>query len=319
MPATGRDIHIDVPLTNVALNYRPQGMIADMIAPIVPVPKQSNLYPIWDQGDAFRAENADRAPGTEARLVARRVSSGTYFCRNYALKTMLTIEDIENADEGYLQVLREGRTQFLLDKLYLGWEARIAALCTSGSNVYSYSATASSWNGSGADPVKDVLNKINMIHDVSGYRPNRVVFGGQAWRAFRVHDNVTKLFWGTAGAGKSRFVTREMAAQLLEVDQVLVGEAYQASNADGIPTLSLASIWRDHFVVYYAPSAPSLEVPSAIYTFRWTKPGIQNLQVERHPYDTRKKSEEIEVGFYQDEKIVARNLIALQTNVTSSS
>ena len=145
MGATGHDIHIDVPLTNVALNYRPAGMIADMICPVVPVPKQSNLYPVWSQADAFRVEDDIRAPGAEARKITRNVSSDTYYCTGRALKMPLTLEDIENADEAYLQTLREGRTTYILDKLSLGWEKRIALLCTSGSNVYSYSACASAW------------------------------------------------------------------------------------------------------------------------------------------------------------------------------
>ena len=38
--ATNKDLHIDQNLTNVAINYRPGNLIADMIAPIVPVGKQ---------------------------------------------------------------------------------------------------------------------------------------------------------------------------------------------------------------------------------------------------------------------------------------
>ena len=41
--ATGRDIHVDVPLSNVAVNYRPMGHIADMIFPVVGVQKHSDL------------------------------------------------------------------------------------------------------------------------------------------------------------------------------------------------------------------------------------------------------------------------------------
>lgn len=318
--AAGRSIHIDVPLTNVALNYRPTGMIADLICPVVPVPKQSNLYPVWDQGDIFRSESDQRAPGAEARLIHRNVSSDNYFCKNYALKMSLTLEDMENADEAYIQILREGRTMHILDKLGLGWEVRIAGLCTSGTNVYSYSACASSWAVvTGGDPVGDVKTKIDMIQDVSGYRPNKIVFGGKAWRVFNKNDNVTKHFWGTAGgSGKSRFVTRQMAQEIFEVDEVLVGEAYRNTAGEGL-TMSLASIWADHVWVGYVAPRPSIEVPSALYTFRWTRPGVPNMQAERHPYDSIKKKEEIEVGYYQDEKKVSTALMALLTNCTSSS
>lgn len=321
MPATGRDIHIDVPLTNVALNYRPQGMIADIVAPVVPVPKQSNMYPVWNQADIFRVEDDNRAPGDEALKIYRSVSSDTFFCKNYALKTPLTLEDMENADEAYIQTLREGRTMFLLDKLGLGWEKRIALLCTSGSNVYSYTATASAWNvpAGGGDPVGNVMTKINMIQDMSGYRPNKIIFGGQAWRSFRIHDAVTKYFWGTAGgSGQSRMVSRQQAAQLFEVDDILVGEAYYNTAGPQL-SMALASLWADHVWVGYVAPRPSIEVPSALYTFRWTRPGVPNMQVERHPFNSKTKTEEVEVGYYQDEKKVSSALMALLTNVNSST
>jgi hypothetical protein len=318
MPATGHDIHIDVPLSNVALNYRPSGMIADLICPVVPVPKQSNMYPIWSQADAFRVVDDTRAPGTEANRIHRSVSSDTYFCMGRALKMGITLEDMENADEGYINTLREGRTTYILDKLALGWEKRVALLCTSGSNVGSYTVTASAWTGTGADPATDVLNKIHMVQDISGYRPNRIVMGGKAWRSFRKHSAVQNLIWGSAGGNPpSRLLSREQAAALFEVDQVLVGDAYY-NTAGGQLTMSLASLWNDHVWIGYVAPTPSIEVPSALYTFRWSRPGIPNLQVERHPYDTKRKVEEIEAGYYQDEKKVSSALMALLLSVNSS-
>ena len=91
--ATGRDLHIDVPLSNIAMQYRPMDMIADLVAPVVPVGKQSDSYPVWDQGDALRVESDVRAPGTPARKITRDVSTDTYFATNYALAVDLTLEE----------------------------------------------------------------------------------------------------------------------------------------------------------------------------------------------------------------------------------
>jgi len=67
--ATGHDLHLDQHLSNIAINYQPKGMIADVIAPIVKVGKQSDNYIIWDHADAFRVEDDKRAPGTEANKI----------------------------------------------------------------------------------------------------------------------------------------------------------------------------------------------------------------------------------------------------------
>jgi len=43
------------------------------------------------------------------------------------------------------------------------------------------------------------------------------------------------------------------------------------------------------------------------------------MTVERHPYNSLTKSDDIEIGYYQDEAVIASNLGALITNVTSST
>jgi len=41
------------------------------------------------------------------------------------------------------------------------------------------------------------------------------------------------------------------------------------------------------------------------------------MQIEVHPFDVKTKSEEIELGYYQDEKITSSVLGFLLTHVTS--
>ena len=43
------------------------------------------------------------------------------------------------------------------------------------------------------------------------------------------------------------------------------------------------------------------------------------MQVERHPYDSRTKTEDVEVGYYQDEKITGASYAFLLTAVNSST
>jgi hypothetical protein len=43
------------------------------------------------------------------------------------------------------------------------------------------------------------------------------------------------------------------------------------------------------------------------------------MQVERHPYDSRRHCSEVEIGYYQDEVVTAKPLSFLISNVTSNS
>lgn len=316
MGSTSHDLHIDAALSEMAIGYRPEGFIADMIFPIVDVAKQSDLYVVWSREDRLRIHDTKRAPGTEAKLIVESVSSSTYFAKNYALKTSVTIEDYKNADPIFLDNLNTGKTELVLDGLLLDWEVRAAKQVTSGTNVGSYSAVGSAWTGSGADPIGDMNIALDNVQYSTGVRPNRVTFGLQAWKAFRRHSTVQNIIFGTNNGGG--YPNVEQVKSLLEVDDIQIGGAFQNAAAEGLPE-NLSLIWNDHVLAYYAPMSPQKERPSFGYSFRWNQPGLPNMQVERHPYDTKRKAQQIEAGYYQDEVITGSTYGFLLTNVTSST
>ncbi len=315
MGFTGKDVHVDVPLSNVAIAYRPQNLIAEEICPIVTVNKQSDAYYIWSLADALRTEDDKRAPGAEANVITRSMSSGTFFAYNYALKDRIPYEDIENADADFIFAERASRTEMLKDKLYLNWEYRVSRQVTSTSNVGSYSNVASAWTAPEADPIKDIRTAIYNVEGVSGYRPNSIIFGRYAWNKFIQQTNVEDLLFGTVtGQGSPKIISRQSVAALLEMDRVLVGGGIYNSAAEG-QTASLSNLWNDQVLIYYAPLQPRKDSPSFMYAFRWTK--VMNM--EARVYDLpRNHAEEIELGYYQDEKITASALGFLLCGVGSS-
>ncbi|OGC95821.1 MAG: hypothetical protein A2W25_15205 [candidate division Zixibacteria bacterium RBG_16_53_22] len=313
--AIGRDLHIDAVLSQMAMGYRPEGFIADMIFPTVSVQKQSDLYLVFDRGDRMRVEDTTRAPGTPARRVTEAVGSATYFARNYALAGAAVLEDKVNADPMQLANIVNGKATFLLDKLMLDWEWRVARMVTSGTNVGSSSAVASAWNGAGV-PLNNINTAIDNVQGANGVRPNRIVMGINAWKSFRRDSTVRNLIFGTNNGGG--YPNTKQAASLFDVDDILIGGAYQNTGQEGVAE-SLASIWNDQVLVYYAPPAPTIEKPSFGYNFRWAAAGLPNMQVERHPYDSKIKAELIEAGYYQDEKITGASYGFLLKSVNSST
>lgn len=316
----GRGVHVDQYLTNVILNYRPRDFIAEDIFPVVAVPKQSDAYLQWTQADLFRRPNTRRSPATEANLVHVDASSAKFFCENYALADKVTLEDRENADPLFVRTLEEGKVMRLRDFLLLDAEVRIADQITSASNVGSAVAVASAWNDyANADPLSDIWTVIDNVRIATGYRPSRVLFSQVGWDGFSRNDKVISKVNPSGGVlGGGPTATPVQAAALLQVDQVLVGAAAYNTAGEGIPQ-SLSDVWGENVVVYYAPPRPSMEVPSAGYTFRWQRPAIPDMAVERHPYDSRRKAQFFEVGVYQDEVISGKPLINLIQAVNSST
>ena len=315
--STGRDLHIDVLLSNVAIGYMEEQTIAGTIAPVVTVGKQSDAYAVYSRADAMRIEDTKRAPGDEANKITRTISSDTYYAQNYALKYPVTIEDRENADPIHRQNIINDGAAYVTRKLALDWEDRVSTLVNNTSNVGSSAAVASEWDAAASsDPLGDMNTALDNIQDLTGARGNKIVMGLAAWRSLRRNDQILNRLFGTNNGGG--YATRQQVASLLEIDELLVGGAYKNSGNEA-QAESLVNIWGDNVLALYSPNAPSRDAPSYMYSFRWASGGLPNMQAERHPFDSRTKSEEVEVGYYQDEKITGQEYSFLLTAVNSST
>ena len=315
--ATGRDLHVDAMLTELAINYRPQGMIADQIAPIISVAKETNLYPVFNRGEAFAIEDTMRARGTEAKRVTRSVGSASYAVKNYALAYDLTIEDRANMDAAYQFELEAGATRYLQDKLMLDWDRRVLSQVGTTANVSTGFTVNSAWSGAG-DPVAHLWAAQEQMMTQTGLKPNSIVFGWRAWNYFRRNVNVRNLIKGVNNGGG--FVSRDNAREILELERLLVaGGFYNLQNEAQTASLSLNPL-ADSVLLYYAPLSPSRETPSFMYSFRWTAAELGTpMAVIRHAFDTRKRIEGIELQYYQDEKITGSDYGALIRNVSVST
>jgi len=318
--STQRDLHIDALLSQMAIGYFQDTGIARLIAPVIPVAKQGDMYSVFSRADALRTEASERSPGTEANKITRTISSDTYYTQNYALKYGVTIEDRSNADPVFRQNLITNAAEYVLDKLSLGWEQRVATLVQATGSVSSSAGVGSEWDAAASsDPIGDMESAMDNVQDLTGLRPNRVVMGLDAWRSLKRNTSVRDLIFGATGGGSpQRNVTKQQVANALEVEQVLVGAAYR-NTANEAQAETLAKIWGDHVTCYYAPSGASRDKPSWMYSFRWSAPGLPNMQVERHAYDTKTKQEEVEVGYYQSEKITAADYAFTLVSVNSST
>jgi hypothetical protein len=318
--STGRDLHVDALLTEVAINYRPTGMIADMIAPVVSVAKETNLYPIFSRGEAFAIEDTTRSRGTEAKRITRSVSSAAYACKNYALAYDVPIEDYANMDAPLQAELEGGTERYLQNKLFLDWDKRVLSAVGSASNVATGFLCGSSWvaAGSGAgDPISMIWKAMEQNQSLTAQKPNSLLFGWRAWNYFRRNVNVRNFMLGLNNGGGA--LTQQGARDAFELDRLLVaGAFYNTTNEAQAAALSLNPI-HDAVLIYYAPLAASREEPSFMYSFRWTAPELGTpLAVLRHPYDTRKKVEGVEVSYYQDERITGFDYASLLLGVGSA-
>lgn len=316
--STGPDLHIDRLLSQMAIGYFQDVGIAGLIMPIVNVQNQTDLYTVFSRADELRYDDDKRSPDTEANKVTREISSDSYRAENYALKTAVTIEDRANADPVFRQELINDGARFVSSKLALGWERRVSGMVNSTSNVGSSAGVSSEWTAyASSDPLGDCETALDNVQDLTGKRPTSVVMGLGAWRAMKRNSTIRNIIKGTNNGGG--YPSAPEIAALLEVDRILVGGTYQNTAEEGLAE-SLERVWNDYEVtLYHVPSAPSRREPSWGYSFRWADGGLPNMQAERHPYDTKRKSEEVEVGYYQDEKVTGSEYAFSLLAVNSST
>jgi hypothetical protein len=300
--ATGRDLHVDNLLSQVAINYRPDGMIADQIAPVVSVQKETDSYVVFNRGEYYAIENTARSRGTEANRVTRSVSSSQYSAKNYALAYDTPIEDRANMDVAFQFELEAGAVRYLTDKLYLDWDKR--ALTTAKANVATTFLCGSSWTAATnqGDPFSQVIQMLEQITATTGTRGNSIICGWRAYNWMRRATAMRNLINGTNNGGG--IVTKQQLQDAFEVDRFLVaGGFYNPKNEAQTATFS-NYFPQDAVLAYYAPMAASREAPSFMYSFRWTAPELGTpMAAIRHNFDSRARVDGVEVQYYQDEKV----------------
>jgi hypothetical protein len=316
--STGKDLHVDQLLSEIAINYRPAGMIADMIAPIVTVGKETDIYPVFSRAEAFAVEDDLRSRGQAAKRITRSVSSASYLAKNYALAHPVYIEDRANMDAALQFELETGASRYLTDKLSLNADRRILSMVASATNVSTGFLCGSSWTGATqGDPISMIWKVMEQGQSLTAQKPNSLLFGWRAWNFFRRNVNARNFILGTNNGGGA--VTRTAAQEAFEIDRLLVAGAFY-NTANEAQAESLASNpLHDAVLAYYAPLSPSRETPSFMYSFRWTSPllGVP-FAVIRHPFDSKTRIEEIEVSYYQDERITGSAYGALLLGVGSA-
>jgi len=319
MPTGVNKLHVDKHLTNIVQNLvMTEQFIAPRVAPIVRVQKQTDIILSWPQEDWFREDNDKRSPGMEANLVGFDVSSLTYHAQNYALRGAITVEDAANADPMLVMTQREGKAKFLVQKLMINWERRLAGQIFAAANVGTSTLVGSAFTDrTNSDPIGTIQARMDQQEDAIGWRPNRVLIGNTAWREIARNKNVIDKANKTGVTGGARDASVEQVKALLEVDEILIGQQKYNSEEEGGGN-TLADVWGDNVLTYYAPRNASIQEPSYMYSFRWMVPQVPDMRVENLPYDQRRKVQEFEVGYYQDERVLTKELAGLLTNVTSS-
>ena len=265
---TSRDVHADIPLTNISIAYiqREENYIAGKVFPRVPVAKQSDKYWVYTKGDWFRDEARKRADATESAGSGYTVSStATYFCDVYAFHKDIGAQTRANAD-GAINLDRDA-TQFITQRLLLRQEIDwMDSYFSTG--VWTNEATPSNlWSDySLGDPISDIEEGIETVLGETGLRPNTLTLGYRTWRYLKHHPDLVDRVKFTGGPDSDM---KRAIADLFEIEMIHTTMSIKNSAAEGVtPVYGFNS--GNHALLSYAPASPGLLAPTAGYNFTWT-------------------------------------------------
>lgn len=304
----GRGVHHDTPLANLAVAAFSDmtGFVAQKLFPIVPVGKQNDRYFVIDPDAWLRIPDTRRAPKSPPNQMGMRVSSDGYFADNYALRADNALEALANADAAIM--LRENSAKMIVSALLRDYERRVANLVTSGTNLGSYVALAggNKWSDyANSDPIGAVNTGTAFIENTTGITPNTLVLDSNTARVLQRHPLLLDMHkYVQGGLVPLGVIAQDFGVQNIYVANGVVNNALEAGTA------SMTTIWGNSAILAYVEPGVSLETRTFGLTMRWQPDGLPApMSAVRYlDGDPGRHVEWTEVGVYQDEKVVAKNL-----------
>ena len=262
------ELHIDAALTNVTIAYNPGGFIADDVAPIVPVGKESDKYYVFDREDSLKTYEDLRADGADANTIDMKLSKDTYFCEEYALRTPITDRVKKNADSVLKLEMR--KTNFLKNTLLLSREKRVAAAIRNVANYASSNKITltgeDKWSNAAyaGDPMLELDTGIKSVYEATGVLPNYIVMPYGVATVFANNEKVLEKIKYTNGT----LLSSTGIPKILRNMVVLTPGAVETTSLEGASTATFATVWGEDVIMGIANKGQTMDELSQFYTFR---------------------------------------------------
>lgn len=239
-------------LSNLALRWRNAGFIADRLFPTVKVPKDQFGYLKFDQDVAFRVYDDRMAPFASANQVDVLATQVFTQITDKALKAYVDPKEEAQMGDIPAQALK---TNVLMESMGLAKENRAAAILRATGSYAGANSTTLSGTGQWSDPASNP--KTAVLAAKRGLlipSDARVVL----WMGKDVYDGLQQnvAVIATVQNALGSVDTRDILARYLQVDEIVVGEAWSATNNFG-QTLATARLWgKDAGLLVINKNAP---------------------------------------------------------------
>lgn len=260
-----RNVQIfDPVLTTIARDYKPhsEDMIADLVAPRVPVRHEFGEYLVWDTGANFRNDTDflvdDRAQSKE---IDTSYVKETYAAKEYRGKVSISQRELENATDGF--DLQRKKVEYLTNKFMLQREVRVASALSS---VTTNATPSNNWNVDAATIEADIITGIEAIFDLTGMAPNSIIIPFKVANAIAVQQDIREIIKYTVNGQDTLALGAGILPKTLWGLNVFVPKVGYHTNREG-GTASVSNVWGDEVKILTVNPEASTSDPSTMVSF----------------------------------------------------
>lgn len=263
-------VKIDLMLTNISVQFKNPGYIAEDVMPIIPVKLETSKFFTYDK-TRFDAPPALRGEQATYGRVQWAVTTSTYSCNEYGLELLIDDRERQNAIEPLN--IDIDTTEIITDMILNDREKRVKdVVMTSGSythsNTTNLNASANAWDQYGtSDPIFAVaVTGRETIRANTGVYPNTLILGAKVFSTLKQHPLIIDRLKYNAPGGIAKGSLDALAA-LFEVDQILVGLPLRRTSNEN-QTDVLGDVWGNNALLCWINNRPAIKQPTLAYMFQ---------------------------------------------------
>ena len=254
---------IDPYQTAIAIAYRNKKLISDMVLPRIAVGKTEFKYKIHTLAESFTVPDTKVGRKSAPTEVSFTGTDKTESTEDFGLDDKLPQDDIDNAPDSFDPITHS--TESLSNLVALDREIRVAGLVFNP-EVYVTGQKKtlsgnSQWNDyANSDPLTEIMNAL----DTPIMRPNVMTIGRKAVSKLAMHPIMVKAIHGNSG--DKGIASRQQLADLLELDEINVGEGWVNTARKG-QSPNMVRVWANHVSLTYIDVTAR---PESCMTFGFT-------------------------------------------------
>lgn len=299
-------VHIDALLSNLARLYRPTEFIADSVSPYLDVNHESDVYPVWTQGDFYGTDVDDLVPDrSPVKMVEIGHTTARYQCQRRELGW--DISDRERKNQDAPLNLERNKQVATFGRLMLKREIRVATSVrktTNGGGLLQGANAAALWSTAATTSIEsDVRTGREGVRLAIGIRPNTIVIPEAVASGMETNTTLNNKLIYTYGDANNRPQLSDVFPLLPPVlfgMKTVVPGLIQNTAHEG-QAESYSDVWGKSVRLLYITGGPAIEIPSVAYTFR------SEQLTTRTWRDDELRKQNYAIGQTIDEEIVAPN------------